>query len=226
MTVGAILGGGHMAGGFTDRHQAVVAGRAVIHNAGMIKHPSGKAAGLMADTAIFGGGHVVELLADGLCSIMTRGTVIHDTRVIKHRTNKGSSVMTDTTILAGGNVRCRFANGGRAIMAGRAVTTDSRMIENRRQECRGGMTEVTILCRGQMVCCRILTGGKLPVMTPVTATGHAGMIKHPGSKTAGDMTHRTIIRGGNMIHRFADGLCSVMTGGAVIHDAGVIKHRG
>jgi len=74
-----------------------------------------------------------------------------------------------------------------------------------------------------MVGGRILTDGKLPVMTSVTATGHPGMIKHAGGKTAGDMTHGTIFRGGNMIHRFANGGRAVMTGSTVVHDTRVIE---
>jgi len=38
---------------------------AVIHDTGMIKHPGGKRARLMAGTAILGGGHMIHRFADG-----------------------------------------------------------------------------------------------------------------------------------------------------------------
>ena len=38
---------------------------AVIHNAGMIKHPGGKRAGLVTDTAILGSGHMIHRFTDG-----------------------------------------------------------------------------------------------------------------------------------------------------------------
>jgi len=157
---------------------------------------------------------------------MARGTVTHDPSMIKHRTNKGGGVMTDATILGGGNVRTRLSRGIRirAIMAGGTVTRDALVIEDRGTECRGGMAEVTILSSGQVVGGRILTGGKLAVMTTVAAIAHAGVIKHAGGKTAGDMTHGAVFCRGNMIYRLANRGRAVMTGGAVIHNAGVIKH--
>ena len=85
------------------------------------------------------------------------------------------------------------------------------------------MAEVTILGRGQMAGGRILTDRKLPVMTTVTATGDTRVIKHAGGKTAGDMAHRAILGGGNMIHRLANGGRAVMTGSTVVHDARVIE---
>ncbi len=86
------------------------------------------------------------------------------------------------------------------------------------------MAEVTILRCGQMVCCRILTRRKLPVMTSFTTIGDTGMVKHPAGKIAGDMAHGTVFRRWNMIRRFANRGRAVMTGGAVIHDASVIKY--
>ena len=183
-----------------------MAGGAVIHDTGVIKHAGGERAGLVTDTAILGGGHMIHRFTDGGCA-MARGTVTHDTGMIKHRTNKGGGVMTDATILGGGNVRTRFRGGVgiRAIMAAGAIAADALVTEDRGPECRGGMAEITILGRGQMVGGRILANRKLPVMTTVTAIGHPGVVKHAGGKTAGDMAHRAILGGRNMIHRLAGG---------------------
>ena len=50
---------------FANGVDAIVTTRAVVSNAGMIKHAGGKAAGVMADTAILGGGDVCGWLANG-----------------------------------------------------------------------------------------------------------------------------------------------------------------
>jgi hypothetical protein len=76
-----------------------------------------------------------------------------------------------------------------------------------------------------MVGGRILTDRKLPVMTAVTTTGHPGVIKHPGGKTAGDMAHRAILGSGNMVDRLANGGRAIMTGRTIVHDTRVIEHR-
>lgn len=99
------------------------------------------------------------------------------------------------------------------------------MAEDRRQKRRGRMAKMAILSRRQMIHGSILTSSKLPVVTTGATRANAGVIKHPGSKTADDMTHRTIVSGGNMIHRFTDRRGAVMAGSAVIHDPGMIEHR-
>ena len=127
-----------------------MAGGAVIHDTGVIKHPGSKRASLVTDTAIVGGGHVVDFLTHGRHAVVARGTVTHDTGMIKHRTNKGGGVMTDTTILGSGNVRTRFRGGIgiRAVMTGSAIARDVLVTEDRGTKRRGGVAEVTILGRG------------------------------------------------------------------------------
>jgi hypothetical protein len=87
------------------------------------------------------------------------------------------------------------------------------------------MAKMAILSCRQMIHGCILAGRKLPVVTTGATRANAGVIKHPGSKTADDMTHRTIVSGGNMIHRFTDRRGAVMAGSAVIYDPGMIEHR-
>ena len=111
-------------------------------------------------------------------------------------------------------------------MAAGAIAADAIVTEDRGTECHGGVAEVTILGGGQVVGGRILTSRKLSVMTAVTTIVDTRVIKHAGGKTAGDMTHRAILGGRNMIHSLANGGRAVMTGSAVVHDAGVIEHRG
>ena len=95
-------------------------------------------------------------------------------------------------------------------MAGGAIATDPRVVECRWQKRRGGMAQVTILAGGQVIDGRIFTGGKLTVVTAFAAVGHARVIKHPGGKTAGDMTYRAVFCSRNMIHRLADGLQTIV----------------
>ena len=111
-------------------------------------------------------------------------------------------------------------------MAAGAIARDTIVTEDRGPECCGGVAEVTILCRGQVVGRRILAGRKLSVVATVTAIAHPGVIKHAGGKAAGDVTHRAILGSGNMIHWLANGGGAVMTGSAVVQDAGVIEHGG
>ena len=61
-------------------------------------------------------------------------------------------------------------------------------------------------------------------MATFATTGYTSMIKHAGGETTGDVAHGTILCGGNMVHRLADGRRAIVAGGAVIHDTGVIEH--
>ena len=54
----AIFGGGQVIGVFAPGGNVIVAGRAVIHDAGVIKHPGGKTVDAMAYPAILSGGDV------------------------------------------------------------------------------------------------------------------------------------------------------------------------
>ena len=176
----------------------------VINDAGMVEYSGGKATGFVTDAAILCGRHMIGFHAHS-CHSVARRTVIHYAGMIKHRTDKGSGVMTDAAIFRRGNVCTRLANGRRAVVARSAITTDARVVEYRGTKRCCGVTEITILISGQMVYGRLLTDSKLTVMTTVAAVAHAGMIKHPGGETAGDMAYGTILRGGDMICRFASG---------------------
>ena len=213
-----------MRGRLTGCYQAVVAGRAVVHDARMGERASGEAAGFVTDAAVLGGGHVVGLLAQGGNTVVTGGAVIHHTGVIKHRANKCAGVMAHTAILGRGDVRGRLTSGVRTVMTRGAITTDPRMTENRRFKRRGVVAEVTILGSGHMVDRRILTGSKLSVVTPFAAVAHTGVVKHPAGKTGSDMAHGTIFRGGYMVDRLAKGRRTVVARGAVIHDPRVIEY--
>ena len=57
---------------------------------------------------------------------------------------------------------------------------------------------MAVLGGGHMVHRRILAGGVDAVVATLASYGHALMIKHPGGKTAGVMTHAAILGGGNV----------------------------
>ena len=99
------------------------------------------------------------------------------------------------------------------------------MIKRRRTKRRGFVTKVAVLTGWQMVCLARLAGGIGTIMTAVAASANASVIKHTGGETGGDMADGTILAGGNVITYLACRIDSVMTGGAVIHDAGMIEHR-
>ena len=51
------------------------------------------------------------------------------------------------------------------------------------------------------------------------------MIKHAGSETAGFVADAAIFRGRNVVDLHAHRRRPIVAGSAVIHDAGMIKHR-
>ena len=63
MTETAILGSGQMVDVLTHRNHAIVARRAVFHDARVIEHTGGKRSGSMTHGAIAAGGHVIHRFA-------------------------------------------------------------------------------------------------------------------------------------------------------------------
>ena len=80
---GAILSGIYVVRVFTDCRYAIMAGGAVINDAGVIEYRANKAAGIMTNTAILIGRNMRGWFTYGKHAIMTRLAVIHDTDVIK-----------------------------------------------------------------------------------------------------------------------------------------------
>ena len=156
---------------------------------------------------------------------MTPGAIVSHASVIKHAGGKSTGVVAHPTILGSGDMCGGFTRGDRAVVAGCAIAGDTFVREDRGPKRRGGMTKVAILRSGYMICGRFLARGINTIVTPVTAIGDTGVIKHAGSKTTSNMAHGTIFRGRNMIHWLASRVRAVVTGGAVVHDTGVIEHR-
>ena len=70
------------------------------------------------------------------------------------------------------------------------------------------------------------THGGNAVVTGSAVTRNASMIIVGTGKCRGVMADGTVQRCGNMRRWFASGRCAIVTGGTVVHDAGVIEHRG
>ena len=78
-----------------------MAGRTVIHDAGVIKGSRQESGGLVTDMAILVGRHMVGrgYLARCRTPVMAGHAVIHDAGVIEIRTAKGTGVMTGRAVL-------------------------------------------------------------------------------------------------------------------------------
>lgn len=115
----------------TDRRRAIMTGRAIVHDTGMIKHGTDKRSGVMADTAILAGRHMTDCLSDRKHIIVARDAAIDDACVTEHGRQEAGGQMTDTAVLVGRHMirrRC-FARCGDAVMTGSTVIDNTRVIE-------------------------------------------------------------------------------------------------
>ena len=92
----------------------IMAGRTVIHDAGMIKHRIGKCARNVTDATILIGGDMARILLGhstrGAIS-MTLRTVAGSTGMVEGSVSKTCGVMTDATVLCRGRVASILASG-------------------------------------------------------------------------------------------------------------------
>ena len=83
----------------TDGVNPIVTTFAIVRHAGVIKHPSGKAAGVMAYPAILGGGDVRRGFTCGVGTVVARSTITGDALVREDRGTKRRGGMTQVAIL-------------------------------------------------------------------------------------------------------------------------------
>ena len=188
----AILGGRNVSrvgpGIFAGCRNAVVAGGAVIYNAGMIKHRGGKSTGYVTDTAIFVCYYMGRIdfgsLAGRCNPVMTAVTPFtynFGTGMIHKSAGEISGVMARPAILCCAlmNWSSRCPPGSKqniiyiAIMTRGTITGDTRVSKNRWGECSDSMTNVTVLSRWQMARppdSIWIVGDKFTNMTTFTAT--------------------------------------------------------
>lgn len=150
-----ILGGQHVVTGLACADQTIVTRCAVIDDACMIKHASGKGAGSMTNTTILCGWQVV----DGLTAraydapiIVTGCTGLYvevDAGVVENALKcKRQGVMTPTAIGGcDGMVKFRFTDDVGAIMAADAIAGDGAVVKEYRQKIIGDMTKTAVTIR-------------------------------------------------------------------------------
>jgi len=182
-----------------------VTGRAVIHDADMIKCRGFKTRGLVAVDAIVIGRHMVIVFAGGGSAIVTGRTVTLDSLVIKMSTGKGRGVMAHRAIPGCVLVNWVIRRPGRrsTIVAGRTVIHDTGMIEHRRRKGTAGYVTDTAIFRSVLVNCVIRRPDyRSSVVTGLTASTRnirAGVIDKRVEKVNRVVADNTI-RGGVLMN--------------------------
>ena len=111
------------------RGNTIVAGSAIIDDAGMIEGCRHEAAGGMTDTAILVGVDMVGFLGCGETGVMTGRAVIHDAGMIEGGRQETRGHVTVAAVGVGRHMEVLFAGGGNPFMAGGTVIHDALMFE-------------------------------------------------------------------------------------------------
>lgn len=213
-------------------------GRAVIHDADMIKCRGFKTGGLVAVDAIPVGRHMVIVFSGGSSAIMTGRTVVHDALVIKPGTGKGLRVMAHRAIPGCVLVNCVIRRPGRCstIVAGRTVIYDTGMIEHRRRKGTAGYVTDTAIFRCVLVN-RVIRRPdyRSSVMTGLTTSTRnirAVVVDKRGGKV-NRVVADNAIRGGVLMNcrrrRFSGvkpDIIAIMARDTIAGDAHMVENRG
>ena len=127
-----------------------VAGRAVVDDAGVIKHRTDERAGVVTDTAILVGRDMADRFADCEHVVMTRAAVVDDAGMIKRRRNKAGGHVAGIAVVTGRHMVWWWclAPGSGAVVTGRTVIHDTAVVKPGASEARGDMAQGAILrCR-------------------------------------------------------------------------------
>jgi hypothetical protein len=208
-----------------NRRIAVMARRATIGNSLVIKYAADEGCGGMTDGAIQAGRYVIRRKSAGRHAMAGRA-IVDDAGVIERGRDKCSRVMADATILVGRKMVSVFRFGKPGGMTGRAVVHDANMIKRGRYKTSGYVTIDAVTVSRHMVI--VLSSGGCTV-TGSAIIHDVPVIERGSREDRGGMAHRAIlvrwyVRGVDPGF-FADRSITVMTRGAVIHDAGVVEHR-
>lgn len=115
-----------------------MAGRAVIHDTGMVKGGAGKIGGVMTDAAILAGGNMRRRLTSGsqffMCPIMAGRTITGDVVVTENRGRECRIAVAEMAILIRWQMVCcrLFGRGESTVVTTFAAGGDVRV--SRRQE--------------------------------------------------------------------------------------------
>jgi hypothetical protein len=122
-----------------------MAGRAIVHNAGVINGGRDKITGGMAGTAILTGHEMISVFRRGETGVMTCSAVVHDADMIKRRRFKARGYVTVAAVSVGRYMVIVLACGRIAIVTGRAIIHTALVIEFGTRKGCGRMAHRAIL---------------------------------------------------------------------------------
>ena len=166
---------------------------------------------------------------------MASGAVVQNAGVIKLCSGKNGGVMAYRTVFCGGDVADVFdrSNGDRAVVTGSAIIDNANMVKYRRGKSTNDVADAAILCSGDMTGIFLGDGACTVVaMTIRAAINDARMVKHAISEVGSDaVAQSAIFCCDEVIRRYAErasgvNKITVMAGGAITGNAGVIKYIG
>ena len=175
---------------------------------------------------------MVDLLRHGYARIVAGCTVAaHDNRIMHksaHEAIKGACLVAGRTVLAGGYMTGGLTHADIAVMAGQAVAAICAQVIKRRAGKTGGVMAIgTILVvgNGRYMVWQFAYANYI-VVAGVTTTYErwSSMAKGAGGKGAGAMTNTTILGSRHVIERLTARI-NAMTGGAIVHDVGMVNER-
>ena len=102
------------------RRITIMAGCAIVGDAGMIKRRRHETTGGMTDTTVLIGVDMIDFFGCSETGIMTGGAVVHDARMTKGRRFKTRGHVTVATVSVGRHMEIGFAGSANTIMTGRA----------------------------------------------------------------------------------------------------------
>ena len=193
--------GGVCLGRRAYRRNAIMAGRTIVHDAGMIEHPTDEGkreASGMTDATILICLYMGGCFTYGKRAIMTGSTVIYDARMIKSSWYKACGLVAYAAILSGWHMirrRC-FSSSGCTIVARGAVISNARMVKRGTSKSRGVMAHRAIITSQDVVESRTLLGyrsRRCITMARRAVIYDTGMIKHRWFKGTCYMTNTAIL---------------------------------
>lgn len=224
---GSMTGGTVQAGRNMRRHGihharrriAVMAGRAIVDDAGMIEGCRDEAARVMADTAILIGHDMTGFLGCRETGAVTGRAVIHDARVTKARRFETSGLMAVDAIAVGRHMEVAFAGSSITVMTGCTVVDDTLVFKPCIGKGSRCMTYRAILGDGDVRRVDFGSGAGCvdTIVTRRAVINDTGMIEYSWCESpAGHVTDTAILGGYHMgridLRIFASGGDTVMAG--------------
>ena len=183
MTGGTIQAGRYM-GRYgihhTCRRITIVAGSAIVDDAGMIEGCRYEATGIVADTTVLVSVDMFGFLGCSETSVMTGGAVIHDAGMIEGSWQKARGYVIIAAVTVGRHVEVVLAGGSNTIMTGGTVIHDTLVLEPGVGKGGRGMAHRAILGGWDVVRVdlRLLAGGGNAIMAGGAVIHDTGVTEH------------------------------------------------